>query len=106
MKEFWHGFEKRAVTNKRILKRYIENLLSVMKHSEDPTDRALHSYLKKSNVGIDKKVPSKIREMGEVPGVEWKHNSHPEMIRGMVREANKNKHRPGWARAQVLKLVG
>jgi len=93
------------VTNKSILKKYIESLLSVMKKSSDPTDRAVHSYLRKSIVGIDKKVPRKIREMGEAPAINWAHNVHPEKIRRLVHEANKRKHEPGWARAEVLKTL-
>jgi len=102
---FWYGFEKRAMTNKKILKRYMENLLSVMKRSSDPTDRAVHGYLKKTMAGMDAKVPAKIREMGEVPSVGWIHNVHPEAIRKLVHDANKNKRRPGWARAMVLKTI-
>lgn len=93
------------MTNKKILKRYMENLLSVMKRSSDPTDRAVHGYLKKTMPSMETKVPARIREMGEVPSVGWMHNIRPEAIRKLVHDANKNKRRPGWARATVLKTI-
>lgn len=104
-KEFWYGFEKRAMTNKKILKRYIENLLSVMKKSKDPTDRAVHQYLNKKVPGMERQISAKIREMGEGPAINWAHNVHPQKIKNMVREAKLNKHKPGWARSEILKAV-
>jgi lysyl-tRNA synthetase class I len=105
MKGLWHGFEKRAVTNKKIFRSYVNTLLSVLHKSSDPTDRAVHRYLSTHLRGLEKKIPEKVRERGEAPAINWVHNVRPEKIRKMVQDANENKHKPGWARAEVLKAV-
>jgi len=107
MKGFWYGFEKRAVTNKTIYRSYIHNLLSVLKASKDPTDKAVHGWLYKKLPNLDKKVTSKIREMGEAPAINWAHNVKPMEIKSLIHEAKIRKHEPGWARDTVVKaLVG
>lgn len=106
MERFWYGFEKKAMTNKKIFKRYIENLLSVMKKSSDPTDRAMHQYLNKKGLGLEHKATAKVREIGEAPAINWAHNVHPENVKKMMEEARLNKHKPGWARSKILKMVG
>lgn len=105
MEGFQYVLEKRAMTNKKILKRYIENLLSVMRKSTDPTDRAVHQYLGKNIKGLEGKITAKIREMGESPAVNWAHNVRPENMRRMMTEARLNKHKPGWARSKILRAV-
>jgi len=94
-----------AMTNREIYKRYIQNLLNVMKTSKDPTDRAMHKYLGGKMKSLEQKLPEKIREMGEMPSIGWTHNVKPSAVRKMVHEANTNKHKPGWARAVVLKTI-
>lgn len=106
MEGFWYAFEKRAMTNKKIMKRYIENLLSVMKKSSDPTDRAVHKYISTKVNGLEPKLTKKLRDIGESPSLGWIHNVDPKSMKRMVHEANIKKHRPGWARTQVLKTLG
>jgi hypothetical protein len=102
-----HVLYNDAMTNQKIFRRYIENLLSVLRGSDDPTDTAILKYLHKTCSGMEKKIQSKlIGRMGEAPSINWKHNVHPERVRKLIYDARVNKRKPGWARAVVLNAIG
>lgn len=106
MKLFWNAFEKRAMTNKQLLRKYYLGMLEHLKKSKDPTDRALHAHVKGKVLGMGALVPKKVREMGEAPSVAWRHDVHPEHLKNMFQEANANKTKPGWVRKKLMRDFG
>jgi hypothetical protein len=58
-----------------------------MKASSDPTDRALHKYLGVKIKTFERRIPEKIREMGESPSIEWRHNVKSSTMKKLVHES-------------------
>jgi hypothetical protein len=99
------GFQKSAMTNKKILRQYFGSLLAKLKNSRDTTDKAIYNYAMRDQKGLVQNVTKNLREKGESPSLNWMHNIHPDEIKRLIREGNSNKNKPGYARAAVLKFI-
>lgn len=105
MKHFWMGFEKSAMTNKKILKQYFSSLLNTLRRSPDATDKAIYNYVMKDPKSLTSNVLKSLREKGESPTLNWKHNIHPKEMRDLVHEGKVLRSKPGYARSVVLKFM-
>lgn len=105
-RDFWRGFEKNAMTNIGIMKRYYKGLMSVLGKSKDPTDMALFKKYRKASERIDPVIRKRVRDMGEATGMAWRHNVNPSHVRKMVKDINANKGKPGWARRVLMRDLG
>lgn len=94
------------MTNKGIVKKYVEYLLSRLKKSPDQNDRDLYKYLEKSR-GSELKTSAIrfIKDLGEMSELNWRHNINPSKLRCIIRNANRKKNLPGFIRSSVLKNV-
>lgn len=105
--DFWLGFEKNAMTNKGLLKKYYLGMLDLLRKSKDPTDKAIYKlYISRPFESLGGVLNKKIRDMGESPAIPWRHDAHPEVVRNLIHETNINKSKPGWVRSKLIKDFG
>lgn len=106
MDHFWVGFEKNAMTNNKIFRKLYMGMMEKLKNSPEQIDRALYKKYQGNTLSLAGEVPRQIRDMGEVPHLNWRHDSNPESVKNMVHEFNANKNKPGWVRKRLMRNFG
>ena len=47
-----------------------------------------------------------VRDMGEAPALAWRHDVRPDLMKLLIKDANVNKNKPGWARGKLVRDFG